>query len=149
MDLVELFCSVDDFVKTIKTDEVYKISQIKNDREFRGRKSRMSLSEIMTILIAYHSSNFKNFKAFYFNLSAHGRGYFPKLLSYTGFIDWVPYCLLPLCQYLKTRCKASTGIIFIDSTKIQVCKKIKGKLFGDKGYLSSKLFEELWKSGIY
>lgn len=66
MDLLELFCVVDHFIKTIKTDEVYKISYIKNARDFCGGKPTMSLSEMMTILIAYHSSNFKNFKAYIF-----------------------------------------------------------------------------------
>lgn len=78
MDLLELFCAVDDFVKTIKTNDVYKISYIKNGKNFRGGKPKMSLSEMMAILIAYHSSNFKNFKAFYFYLLAQGSQDFPQ-----------------------------------------------------------------------
>lgn len=36
-----------------------------------------------------------------------------------------------------------------DRTPVKgLCKKIKGKLFGDKGYLSTKLFEQLWGKGI-
>jgi len=30
----------------------------------------------------------------------------------------------------------------------QLCSKLKGKLFGDKGYISQKLFSELWNKGI-
>jgi len=30
----------------------------------------------------------------------------------------------------------------------KLTKKVKGKLFGDKGYLGKKLFEKLWSSGI-
>jgi len=30
----------------------------------------------------------------------------------------------------------------------ELCKHIKGKLFGDKGYLGQQLFEELWGTGV-
>ena len=29
-----------------------------------------------------------------------------------------------------------------------LCKNLSGKLFGDKGYISQKLFEKLWQKGI-
>jgi hypothetical protein len=29
-----------------------------------------------------------------------------------------------------------------------LCKNLSGKLFGDKGYISQKLFEKLWKQGV-
>ena len=30
----------------------------------------------------------------------------------------------------------------------ELCRNIKGKLFGDKVYIGQKLFEELWESGV-
>jgi hypothetical protein len=36
-----------------------------------------------------------------------------------------------------------------DLTPIEtLCEKLLGKLFGDKGYISSKLFERLYKKGV-
>jgi hypothetical protein len=210
MDLLKLFCDVDDFVKGLEKGNCSKISYTSKPPSDRPKvsKRRMALSEIMTILIAYHSSNFKNFKSFYFSLLMGTRKDFPNLLSYTRFLDWVPYCLIPLAHYLNSRKGEVTGINFIDSTKIQVCKNmrinrnktfsgiasrgkstmgwffgfklhivgndrgellafhlskgnlddrapvktlcknLKGKLFGDKGYLSAKLFAELWHQGL-
>lgn len=162
----------------------------------------------MTIIVLYHSSGYKNFKAFYFYLLKDQQKAFPKLLSYNRFVEWMPFCLLPLCSYLKTRRGSVTGISFIDSCPLAVCKNIRinrnkvfkglaergkcsmgwfygfklhiivnevgellsfqvtkgnvndrvpvkdmckalsGKLFGDKGYLGKKLFEELWDDGV-
>jgi hypothetical protein len=56
MNMLELFCAVDDFVKTIKTNDVYKISYIKNGASYRGGRPRMSLSEMMTRQISKTSN---------------------------------------------------------------------------------------------
>lgn len=58
MDLVQLFCDIDDFVKALRSN---KNLQITMDKSKRGQVARMSLSEIMTILVLYHSSGYKNF----------------------------------------------------------------------------------------
>ena len=206
MDLTALFCELDDFVKALNyTNEQILLTTGKSNR---GGKPRMSLSEMMTIIVFYHASGLKNFKAFYFYLRNQKRSEFPKILSYNRFFEWMPYCLVPLCSYLKTRAGAVTGISYIDSCPLRVCKNIriprhktfkgiaargkcsmgwfygfklhiivnekgdlisfkvtkgntndrvpvkelcknlKGKLFGDKGYIGKKLFEELWGSGV-
>ena len=40
-------------------------------------------------------------------------------MSYSCFIRWM---LVPLCAYLQTQMGAGTGLSFIDSTKLIVCK---------------------------
>lgn len=123
MDLVELFCDIDDHVKALGTSSRGCFLTSKTRRS--GTAPRMSLSEIMTIVIWYHSSGFKNFKRFYLCLVQQHSKDFPNLLSYTRFLDWVPYCLLPISSFLKSRMGKTTGISFIDSTPINVCHNIR------------------------
>src|SRR5262249_36531268 len=46
---------------------------------------------------------------------------FPRLVSYTRFVELMPRFLLPLAIYLQTQRGACTGISFIDSTSLMVC----------------------------
>jgi len=62
LDITTLFCSVDDFWKTFKNDW-YKKQII--HKPSRGPSCSISMSEIMTIMILFHQSNFRNFKHFY------------------------------------------------------------------------------------
>ncbi len=87
MDIIALYCDVDNFVKDKMSLQSHRQISIKTTKKKTGPKRRMSLAEIMTIIIYYHSSNFKNFKSYYFYLAAHGKRDFPDLYSYTRFID--------------------------------------------------------------
>ena len=64
MDLTTLFCDIDDFVKGLDYSEGQIL--VTSTKSNRGGKPRMSLSELMTIIVLYHSSGHKHFKAFYF-----------------------------------------------------------------------------------
>ena len=83
----------------------------------------MSLSEIMTILIKFHQSYYRNFKRYYLNhVCVYWRGEFPKLPSYHRFVEWMPSTLLPLCVYLKRCFGSCIGVSFIDAISIKVCQ---------------------------
>jgi hypothetical protein len=204
--LVELFVSVDDFCVAF----LPKLTQLLlSSGEIRRQRARsLSISEVMTILIHFHQSHYRNFKAYYCEyVLIHLRNEFPGLVSYSRFVEFMPSALLPLCAYLHLACFGTcTGISFIDSTSLDVClnqrisshkvfagwaqrgktstgwffgfklhlvfndrgeilnvtltpgniddrkpvpnlvKKLFGKLFGDKGYLSQPLFEELYQT---
>ena len=106
----------------------------------------MSLSEIMTILVAFHSCHYRtlvsrfngsqtrnaltrNFKHYYLDhVSIYWTGEFPRLPSYNRFVEWMPSTLLPLCVYLKHRFGSCTGISFVDATSIKVCHMRSGIL---------------------
>jgi transposase len=77
----------------------------------------------MTILIAFHQSHYRDFKAYYCELVLKSwRSEFPDLVSYTRFIEYVPSTLVPWIMYLRTHCLGDcTGISFIDSTSLDVC----------------------------
>jgi hypothetical protein len=63
------------------------------------------MSEFMTILIAFHQSNYRNFKAYYCeHVLKHWTTEFPGLVSYQRFIDHIPSALIPLAAHLRTRC---------------------------------------------
>ena len=204
--LTELFCDVDDFCQEFLP--VWRKQLLVAGEIHRQRKRSLSVSEIMTILIHFHQSHYRDFKAYYVDYVLERlHREFPGLVSYTRFVEFIPSVLMPLCLYLRTQCFGTcTGISFIDSTSLAVCKnprihahkvfsglaergktstgwffgfklhlvfndcgellnlvltpgnvddrkpvpklvrRLFGKLFGDKGYLSKKLFEELLKT---
>ncbi len=77
----------------------------------------------MTILIAFHQSHYRNFKAYYHqHVLKHWRSNFSHLVSYSCFVEYIPLAFVPLLVYLRTCCLGKrTGISFIDSTSLAVC----------------------------
>lgn len=118
--LLALFCSVDDFCQDfLPRLEACRIPDPKRRRRARS----LCESEIMTLLIAFHQSQFRNFKAFYLLLVAsHWRNAFPGLVSYTRFIEYIPSVIVSLCAYLRSQFGKCTGIAFADSTALTVCE---------------------------
>lgn len=206
MDIVPLFCEIDDFCTQL---EPWLNTYLLPVRQ-RQRESRMHLSEVMTILVWFHVVGYRNFKQFYLHeVGKHLRAEFPHLVSYNRFIELQRDALLPLCIYLRQRFGDCTGISFIDSTTLAVChnrrihshqvfkdeaargkssvgwfygfklhlvvndagellaccltagnvddrvpvpqlvKDLFGKLFGDKGYLSQPLCEQLLEQELH
>ena len=95
----------------------------------RNRKTGLCDSEIITLLIAFHGGQFRNFKHFYIHyVSVHMKGDFPGLVSYNRFIELSHRSAIPFMLYLHHCCRGEcTGISFIDSTILRVChnKRIK------------------------
>lgn len=208
MDLTALFCDVDDFVKLNPSLTTNKLSP-KTSRGYKPRACKLSASEVMTICIAFHQSSYRNFKAFYLQyVIAYLSGQFKNLVSYNRFLELMSDNLEHLSDYLVSKFDLATGISYIDSTPIQVCKpkrmsrnkvfagigkkakstigwffgfklhliinerggllavkctqaniddrspvldmvhNIFGKLYGDKGYISKELADNLFDKGI-
>jgi len=201
--LLDLFCDVDDFCKEFLP--IWTRQLMSSGQKQRQRARSLILSEIMTILIAFHQSHYRDFKAYYGEqVLKSWRSEFPGLVSYNRFVEYIPSALMPLIVYLRTCCLGQcSGISFIDSTSLDVClnqrihahkvfaglaergktstgwffgfklhlvvndrgellevcitpgnvddrkpvprlaKKLFGKLFGDKGYLSQSLAQSL------
>lgn len=121
MDSLEaLFCAVDDFCQIF---EPLWTQQLLNDgTKRRCRQPRLSLSERMTILIAFHQSHYRNFKAYYLQtVTQQWSEAFPHLLSYQRFVEWIPSTLIPLSVYLHSCFGSCTGVSILDATKIAVC----------------------------
>ena len=117
--ITEIFCIVDEFCK--EYDQVV-------DKHLLGNPAKrplvMSKSEIITIMITFQLSGFRTFKHFYlYYLQKHMQKEFPKTVSYNRFTELMQQNLMPLTLFLKTCCLGKcSGISFIDSTPIRVCK---------------------------
>jgi hypothetical protein len=122
--LIDIFCDVDDFCH--KFLPVWETELIAVGVKKRRRKSKISTSECMTIVIAFHQSNHRNFKNFYIGLvRKYWREDFPNLLSYTRFSNKMSELIIPMCAYFQTVKGEATGIAFVDSTSLKVCHNIR------------------------
>ena len=203
MSLLKLFCAVDDFCQGY--NQASQGRPITDGQQHRERQSELYLSEIMTVVIHFHQSHYRDFKAYYTeHVRVHLRREFPKLVSYGRFVELMPRALLPLSMYLHQLFGKCTGLSFVDATSLAVChnrrihshrvfkgiatrgktsvgwfygfkahlvvndcgellafcltagnvddrqpvpdlaRDLFGKLFGDKGYISQKLFDQLF-----
>lgn len=120
-DLTALFCSVDDFWKLFEQE--WNKHLIDCGKPKTGPKPELSISEMITIVILFHQSNFRTFKHFYSFVCQHLREEFPKLLSYSRFVYLEKNLFVPLFAYLLYRKGNVTGIAFVDSASIAVCRK--------------------------
>jgi hypothetical protein len=121
MTRVEIFCHVDDFCLWFVPRWERRMLP-PADRTIRQREGQLGLSEVMTILILFHRSNYRTFKHFYQEYVCIAlRQDFPQLVSYNRFIDLIPGTFVPLCAYLQSRKGEVTGIAFVDSTPLKVC----------------------------
>src|SRR5512134_1998793 len=118
--LLELFVSVDDFCQVFLP--FWKSKLLQDGSKKRRRAGQLSVSEIMTIMIYFHQSHYRNFKAYY---TAHVcqqlRSEFPNLVSYERFVILMPSILGPLSAYLNGLYGRCHGISFMDSTALLVC----------------------------
>lgn len=120
MDIVTIFCDIDDFCRHLLTPQHPQLEA--RSLQSKYRPLCLTLSEIMTILVFFHASHYRTFKHFYFaHMLGQRRAEFPTLPSYTRFVELIPLTLLPLCAYMQTRKGSATGLQFIDSLPIRVC----------------------------
>ena len=200
--LLELFCVVDDFC--IKFEPKWLQAMLGK----KIRRCSLSMSEILTILICFQFSGYKCFKYFYLDLVKNNKNDFPKILSYSRFIEIKGDFLVPLLSFMRYHFGECSGISYVDSTPLKIahnkriasnkvfkglarrgkstmgwffgfklhivtnerghllgvtltkgnvddrkvvktlCKNLKGSLFGDKGYISKNLFEEMMAIGL-
>ena len=208
--ITKIFCDVDDFMKEF--EELYKQKLLEDKSKKSKLNSKLSMSEIMSIVIYFHNYGNRTFKDFYLkSVCINLKKEFPNLVSYNRFVELIKTVFVPLVAFLQLkRLVKSDEITFIDSTKIKVChnkrikanrtfkgigeigkstmgwffgfklhisinekgeltgasiskgnvddrdenvldsvlKNVSGKLYADKGYISKKLFENLYKKGI-
>ena len=124
MDILSLFCQIDDFCKVF--EKVLRQHQLTDGKAHRNRKPGLSLSEVMTILVLYHQSGYKNLKTFYLQeIMRHHYLEFPRLVSDQRLVELQRRVVLPLFFYLVVRRGDCTGISFIDATGLKVCHNLR------------------------
>jgi len=120
IDVTEVFFKADEFYKGYEQEHHRQL--ITNGRK-RIRRSELNESEIMTILILFHQSCYRHFKGFYEKkVLKQYKEYFPHLVSYSRFVRLMQKVVLPMIAFLESTKGKCTGISFMDSTSIAVCK---------------------------
>ena len=69
MSLLELYCHVDDFWKQFSP--YWQAHALERQGSRHVRTPSLSISEIMTIVIYFHQSHYRNFKAYYWTSSEY------------------------------------------------------------------------------
>jgi hypothetical protein len=207
VDILRLFFDCDEFYQQFAPR--LRAQLLSAGKPHRQRQTTLNTSEVMTIVILFQASGFRNFKTFYTqHVSRHLRSEFPRLVSYQRFVELQSLTLLPLAAFLHTRLGTCTGVSFIDATSLKVCHNLRikahkvfrttarrgktstgwfygfkvhlvisdrgellsvqitpgnvddrqpaprlarrlwGKLFGDRGYISKELFAQLWAQDV-
>ncbi len=84
----------------------------------------MSDVEIILIIIIFHSGGYLCFKHFYLEyVCKHLAHLFPRRVSYNRFVEQEKEVLLSLTIFIKTVLLGTcTGISFVDSTPLRVCR---------------------------
>src|SRR5947208_776100 len=121
MSILELFCSVDDFWQQFSPN--WHQDLLTSGQRQRLRATQLHSSEIMTIVILFQQSHYRTFKAYDTEyVQRHLHSEFPTLVSYQRFVELMPTLLVPLVAYLHTQLGRCSGISFIDSTSLAVCR---------------------------
>lgn len=133
MDRLTIFCEIDDFCREFEPK--FNQQLLVDQKRKRIKPSRMSRSEVMTILILFHRSGFRDLKRFYTKLVCrYWQSDFPDLLSYNRFVELQRDCLILLGALMQTRLGNCSGVSFVDSSKIAVCDNLRirqNKVFAD------------------
>ncbi len=124
MQLTSIFCITDDFCNQFSKE--YRKKFIGNSKKKkRFRNDCLSEAEIITILIWFNLSGFKCFKHFYMSYYSSLKPYFTRLPSYQRFILLQRKAFIHInvfMKFLTNRMSKRTGIYYIDSTFLEVCK---------------------------
>ena len=130
IDVTKLFCKIDDF--WIDFEKEWKKKLLGAQKRAPRRQPSLHSSEVMTIVILFHMSGFRNFKTFYQGyLLTHLAKLFPTAPSYQRFVELKKSVIFPLHCYLMSLMGKATGISFVDSTSLAVCHP--KRIYGHKG----------------
>lgn len=120
MDMVALFCDLDDFYQAFAP--VWQKRLLPAPGRPRRRAVRLSVSEIRTLVVAFQTSPYRTLKHFYWaEVCCHWRTEFPPLVSYQRLVECLPAVLAPLAADLQTRLATTHAIAFSDSLPWPVC----------------------------
>ncbi|MBV8870136.1 MAG: IS982 family transposase [Acetobacteraceae bacterium] len=119
VDITALYCCLDDFCRVFEDWEAHRLIPSPMTRQRTGKLSR---SEMLFIVVLFHLSPFKHFKAFYlYGVGQQHRACFGELPHYDRFVGLTPRLFAPLMVLLHSLGGEPTGIYFADSTKLAAC----------------------------
>lgn len=98
--LISIFCDVDDFCKQFEPQWQKFLIENLSSRKKRTRKTELTLSEAITVVVMFHKTGYRTFKDYYSRyVISFLKPYFPKILSYSRFIHLMKTCLFPLSNF--------------------------------------------------
>ena len=139
--LVDIFYFTDEFCKAFNMTLVGAQLKVNNSKKSHNKLCKLSDSEVITILIAFHLGSYRNLKHFYTQyVQVHLTRDFPETVSYNRFVELQQKALLPMVIFLKLmRLGSCTGISFVDSTSLKVCN--------NKRIFNHKVFDGIAQRG--
>jgi len=121
----ELFCLIDDFCQQFEPLLEQRMLD-SSGKQRRCRTGSMSLSEMTTIVVLFHTMRGRQFKEFYRGVICRFMtSEFPRPLSYTRFVALMPRCATVLAALFQTLKGTCTGISIADSTPLAVCHNLR------------------------
>lgn len=86
LDILSLFCDIDDFCHLF--EPAWRRRLLASGKCCRHNPGALSLSEVMTILVLFHASGYRDFNSFYTrHVTRQLGGAFPRLVSYNRFVE--------------------------------------------------------------
>ena len=121
--IIEIYYAIDEFCKEFEKTKKGHVLQENNSKKSRNRACFLSDSEVITIMILFHTGGFRHLKHFYTNyVQVHMHRDFPRTVSYNRFVELQQKATMPMAIFLKACCLGRcTGVSFIDSTPIRAC----------------------------
>jgi Transposase DDE domain len=124
MDILTVFCQIDDFCNEFEPR--FNQMLLSDGKRQRNKPAAMRLSEVMTLMVMFHLSGYRNLKTFYKGfVCRYLRAEFPHLSSYNRFVERQRDALIPLWCYLHLLRGTCTGISFVDATTLKVCENLR------------------------
>src|ERR1700709_23295 len=119
VDITALYCCLDDFCKVFEGWEAHRLIPSAQTRQRPGKLSR---AEMLFIMVLFHLSAFKHFKAFsLYGIGCQHRACCGDLPHYDRFVSLMPRLFAPLMVLLHSLSGEQTGVYFADATKLAVC----------------------------
>lgn len=138
MDRLTIFCEIDDFCREFEPK--FNRQLLADGTRQRIKSGKMSKAEVMTILVLFHRSGFRDLKTFYKKMVCqHWHKDFCNLLSYNRFVELQRDSLILLGGFMQTRVGSCSGVSFVDASKIPVCNNLRIN--------QNKVFEGVAKRG--
>ena len=127
----ELFCLIDDFCQQFEPLLAQRMvdhqsAQEDSSKRRRSRAGQMTLSEMSTVVVLFHTMHGRQFKHFYCGIVCRFMtAEFPRRLSYTRFVALMPRCAVVLTALFQTLKGACTGLSIADATPLAVCHNLR------------------------
>jgi len=122
----ELFCLIDDFCQQFEPLLEQRMLAENSGKRRRCRTCAMSLSEMTTIVVLFHTMRGRQFKAFYRGIVCRFMtSEFPHRLSYTRFVALMPRCATVLAALFATLKGTCTGLSIADASPLAVCDNLR------------------------